>query len=459
MADFDQIYGSPSDLEPVFPTVCMGFTRVSPTAPPPSGHPRRMAGSVIAVLVLNQVLLVIYSFFIAWERLCTVTEVTTSQLWKLFLSQFVNTGLLLALINANFQDSLSAEFPVVKLLQIGVGDYYDLNAQWFTAVGATLVITILMQVFSTTIPPLVMSYCVQPVLARIFSRAKATQETINDVYTLPKWNLSLRLAQTLNVTFCVMMYSGGMPVLYPIGLLYCIVAYWLDRWCLLRGSRRPPQYTQDIHEVSMHFLPWAAFLHVLVAAWTFGNQSLFPSRWSVLFPLGEAIFQIDEARYDEVTEMYRSGAVTGVTWDLIASRLLDFSREGTWLLMLIFLACSVYYAVYYSWLLFLRPFLKPIILLVAECMARTCPSCCCARSSMKHHDERSYEEATKFMERRGLTTSYHLFKNEAYKEATKALEHTEQKVRASSTCEKSPTDSSASPTMLPYAPSLKVGGS
>ena len=53
---------------------------------------RRRWQGLPAITVLNQLLLIMYRYFIDWERLCTVTDVARSQLWKLFLAQFVNTG-------------------------------------------------------------------------------------------------------------------------------------------------------------------------------------------------------------------------------------------------------------------------------------------------------------------------------------------------------------------------------
>jgi len=388
----------------------------------------QLVGVIFAVLVLNQVLLVIYSVFIAWERLCTVTQLTKSQLWKLFLAQLVNTGLLMALVNTSIKDYPDA-LSFIELLSIGKGAYHDMTAQWFTVVGTTLVLTILMQVFSTTLPPLIMSYAVTPLLARLYSRTKVTQEALNAIYTLPQWNLALRLAQTLNVIFCVVMYSGGMPVLYFIGFLYCVVAYWMDKWCLLKGSRRPPAYKQDVLQMSVHLLPMAAFLHTIVAAWTFGNQTLFPSRWSSLKPLAEGLFGITETSYNDILQSYQIDSSQGFTLDFAKARLLDFSREGTWLLMLIFLAACVYYIIHYLYIWLLRPFLRPLWLLAAEC----CLGVIGRQGSGLSLDECSipFDEAKPEMKAKGITASYSLAENLHYRTAYKALQHTHESVRQS----------------------------
>ena len=52
----------------------------------------KVIGAAAAVLVINQLLLLIYEFLVAFERHSTVTEVAQSQFWKLFLAQMVNTA-------------------------------------------------------------------------------------------------------------------------------------------------------------------------------------------------------------------------------------------------------------------------------------------------------------------------------------------------------------------------------
>jgi len=251
--------------------------------------------------------------------------------------------------------------------------------------------------------------------------------------------LALRLAQSLNVIFCVVMYSGGMPILYAIGFLYCVAAYWLDKWCLLRGSCRPPAYKEDIIRMSVHMLPVAAFLHTLVAAWAFGNQVLFPSEWSVLKPLAESVFGITEEKYNVVMEAYRMGQMDGVTWDFCSARFLDFARKGAWLLMIIFLASCAYYLVYWLWAVLLKPFLSPFAFLAKEGVFRLTKKCLkrCGWHRLlqllllqsQEAPTMPYEEAKVEMEAKGMTSSYRLEDNAKYRAAYKALLHTAELVK------------------------------
>lgn len=179
------------------------------------------------------------------------------------------------------------------------------------------------QVFSTTVPPLIMAFIVKPCLSCILSRGEVVQARLNEMYVLPPWNLSLRMAQTLTVVFVICMYSGGMPLLYVVGFVYSIVAFWLDKWCLLKGSSKPPAYNQSIVHVVMNFLPVAAFLHTVISGWTYGNQSLVPSEWSKLLFVAEILFMSQDGvlkRFQllkaNIAKYWNQLEPTGTNWNL-----------------------------------------------------------------------------------------------------------------------------------------------
>ncbi|CAE8598575.1 unnamed protein product [Polarella glacialis] len=332
----------------------------------------RIVGGTFAVIILNQLILMVYEVLVAWERHCTVTEVAQSQLLKLFLSQFVNTGMLVLLVNAELKE-IPAWFVPFRVLQIGTGKYDDFNGEWYVAIGSGICLTIFIQVFSTTVPPLVKSFCVQPILARFFGRSQVIQDRMDKIYTLPDWNISLRLAQTLNVMFVITMYSSGLPILYFVGFVYCIVAFWMDKWCLLHGSSKPPAFNQSIIKTTLHLFPLAAFLHTIVACWTFGNQRLFPSPWSRLLPLAEMIFGMDEQTYNETIEAYLNAneEVKSLTQGkYFRARTVDFARDGCWLLLLIFLVFCAYYLIYWVLKIFLKPFVAPFMFAVKDCCCK-----------------------------------------------------------------------------------------
>jgi len=378
----------------------------------------QLLGATAAVLILNQALLMVYQALSQWERHETESEVAQSQFWKLFLAQFLNTGMLVLLVNASFKEMPAILLPLKSIMNVGTGQYDDFSVSWFVVIGSGLALTILMQVFSTTVPPLVMSFFVQPCLACFMARGEVVEARMNQIYKLPEWNLALRMAQTLTVVFVICTYSSGMPGLYIVGFLYSIVAFWMDKWCLLSGSAKPPAYKETIVKNCMHFLPVAAFLHTAIAGWTLGNQDLLPSDWSVLVPLAEAAFGLSIADYDETVTAYRNGNAetkAELQYAYFGARLLDFGRESCWLLLLIFLVFCVYYIVYWVLALFLKPFVAPFLFALADRLK-------CNRGG--HQGEATFDDLVKECTTLNVVYSYKLEANHKYYAAWVAISHT-----------------------------------
>jgi hypothetical protein len=361
---------------------------------------------------------------INFERPKTVSEYTSSQLWKLFLSQFVNTALLTYLVNQRMSNIPAPLQIITEPLSIGKGAYYEANGDWFDAVGSALLITVLSQVVSTTITPVVMAKCVAPLQRKmaLWSGSKVTYDTLVEIYKLPEWDLALRLAQTMNVVCCVVFYSGGMPLMYFIGVMYCFVSYWLDKYTLLRGSRRPPAYSESVVELCVHFFPIAVLLHAIFAALCLSNQELLPAHWSMLKGLGEGLFGVTEAQYHTIRDVW----VTASTeerhdlWsDYMRTRFLDFARESTWLLMLIFLGTVAFYIVSYLYAYLLDPLVAPVLALAKECVMLC--SCCRPKKDVETH--LTYEEALKTIKKSGMPKNYEMESNEKYRAAAIAIRH------------------------------------
>lgn len=377
----------------------------------------KVIGAAAAVLVINQILLLIYEFLVAFERHCTVTEVAQSQFWKLFLAQMVNTGLLVLLVNASLD--LPEVLMPLRVLQIGTGQFDELSVSWYISVGTGICLTIFMQVFSTTVPPLIMAFVVGPCLQCIFGRGEVVEARLQRIYQLPKWNLSLRMAQTLTVIFVICMYSGGMPILYFVGFVYSIVAFWLDKWCLLHGSSKPPAYNEAIVHTCLNFLPLAAFFHTVIAGWSWGNQELVPSEWSRLFFVVEIIFGKSKEDYETIISSYNAAPARdkpSMQWDYYEARMMDMAREGSWLIFCTFVAFVVYYVLLWSYKLLLRPFLAPFVFAIRECC------CCCSRRRASAGDQ-SWDTCVQECRKHSTLTSYLLKNNPSYHSAAVAIAH------------------------------------
>lgn len=68
-----------------------------------------------------------------YERAHTITEQLASSSSKMWIVQFVNTGIVLLLINAKIDS-----WKVPKGLPILNGSFDDFTAEWYSSVGTTI---------------------------------------------------------------------------------------------------------------------------------------------------------------------------------------------------------------------------------------------------------------------------------------------------------------------------------
>ena len=70
--------------------------------------------------------------------------------------------------------------------------------------------------------------------------ARCAQVQLEDMYTGPAIKLEERYAALLVVFVVVLTFSGGMPVLWPIGAATFGLCLLVDKWAFLRLYRLPP---------------------------------------------------------------------------------------------------------------------------------------------------------------------------------------------------------------------------
>jgi hypothetical protein len=68
------------------------------------------------------------------------------------------------------------------------------------------------------------------------------QEDYEDINRGSDPETDSKFTNLLVVTGVTFLYSSGMPVLYPIAVIFFLLGYWIDKTLLLRFNRKPPGY-------------------------------------------------------------------------------------------------------------------------------------------------------------------------------------------------------------------------
>ena len=75
--------------------------------------------------------------------------------------------------------------------------------------------------------------------------------------------------------YIMMIYSAGMPLLYPISMLQYFATYWIDKFLFLRFYRTPPRYGAEMSETVRRIMLAAIFIHFAIAFYMYSNSAIF----------------------------------------------------------------------------------------------------------------------------------------------------------------------------------------
>ena len=201
----------------------------------------------------------------------------TSIMWKSFIIQFINTGIIIVLVNMEIKEVISwnETFPFFT------GKYDDLNPSWYFDVGSTILFYMIINIFSPHIACLISYYyllmrrCCDRKFSKNKNTAKLTRTEYFDLYIGPEFSIGSRYAQILSSIFVVLIYSSGMPILYICCFLFFLITFWVDKWMILRFYRTPPHTDLYISKLFNQIILLGIIVHFCVGLWIYGNKQIF----------------------------------------------------------------------------------------------------------------------------------------------------------------------------------------
>jgi hypothetical protein len=252
------------------------------------------AASIITV-VINLVLQALIKVFAEKEKHTSVSSRSGSLMIKVCISQIVNTGIIIALVNYNG-------------LFFG-GDYTDFERGWYSVVGSALSLNLGLNCIVPAGMKIVMALVSVVKRFPCFTKKLKHQDELLKVYENPPFDLSIRYAQILTTSFLTLMYSPGLPVLNFFAVIYCTVNFWVDKWILLRFSKRPPLYDTKMPKDCTSAMLFAGPLHILLSIAMYSHPCTIPSK-----PLGGSLASMaDKAQGMASAHTNSTGAQT-VNW-------------------------------------------------------------------------------------------------------------------------------------------------
>lgn len=112
---------------------------------------------------------------------------------------------------------------------------------------------------------------------------KRTRQTIQqdyeDINTDSDFEIELRYANLLFMLGVCFLYSSGMPILYPIGAAYFLLGYWIDKFLLIKASKKPVRYDGYIANKSLSWYKFIIVMHVIAGCLIYSNSSIILTRY------------------------------------------------------------------------------------------------------------------------------------------------------------------------------------
>ena len=232
----------------------------------------------IFVVVINAVLQMSARVLAEVEKHTTESAHETSIATKIFVSQFINVGLIGIVVNARLAHQL-VTIPGItddSVINGGIllsGNYVDFSTGWYKTVAPTTTLNVYLQVMS--IIGTQIGIWVYSRLSLEYNSANAvTQHDLNRLYEGPDFFLAERYGEWLALIFICLVFAGGMPSVMIALAGFTWGAYYLDRYLLFNFCAKPLLYDAQLAQFALNVIPVGVIAHLATSAWMFGNAHL-----------------------------------------------------------------------------------------------------------------------------------------------------------------------------------------
>lgn len=238
-----------------------------------------------SIVVINTILRLVMITLIKWIGEDTHSQQLKSITNGVFIAQFLNTGFLMLLVQANLQE---VNFPLAD--SVFNGPFHDYLPLWYTAVGYKLTQTM---IINSVFPAIEFGIAYSKLTVfRLMDRKwgsdtyktkKSNMQTYVDVYSGPEYMIHFKYSGIMNVTFVTMMYGLGVPILFPIAAFTYFMLFTVERLTTSYFYQLPPTFDDQMTKNALGNLRWAALYYLFFGYWMLSSKVIF-SNFLTLIP-------------------------------------------------------------------------------------------------------------------------------------------------------------------------------
>jgi len=211
-------------------------------------HPFASAGAIVGV---NGVLKVVTVKWVKTvERPLTFSDQQFSLMTKLTAARIFNTSLLMFLTNVLINEGGTWKLNPKPTL---------LDSEFVAKIWSTLFADVTASLTRLVDAPRLFK---RQVLAKLAT--PPTQKHLNDLFAPTKWDLAERYSDVIKTLFLCLFYISIMPTGLFWAAFAFAIAYWSDKYCLLRTWERPPELDYKMSIMARFVLEWTLVAHLAI---------------------------------------------------------------------------------------------------------------------------------------------------------------------------------------------------
>ena len=101
------------------------------------------------------------------------------------------------------------------------------------------------------------------------------QSELEALYTGKVFKGEKTYSRMMSTMFVILMYSSGMPIMYPIGVVFYFVTYNVNKFLLIHYYKKSTTLTRTIPLFAMDCMKYALFVHSFAACAILTNPKPF----------------------------------------------------------------------------------------------------------------------------------------------------------------------------------------
>ena len=243
------------------------------------------------VVALNILISLSLSFLVNFARYNSLTGERKAIVARLAITQFINTGILVVLINMRDGPASGAEKAAFPSLCNGLlegifgedfacifgekgfflrGSHFDLGPRWYRDVGASITLTLFIEMARRPLMP-ILNTIIFLFKRRCYASSVREVESMKALYTGPKPELHYVLGNMYSFAALCIVFSTLMPILHVVLFVYVASGSLVDRWYMQRICCTPAPYKASFIHGTLWWIDWALLLKLILAFWGFGS--------------------------------------------------------------------------------------------------------------------------------------------------------------------------------------------